>query len=599
MYQNISKFHKSIFIDTILSLSQTWSHHMSTMTKIPDQANSQGDQPTTATSIGKYLLDSLQKRGVDHIFGIPGDYVLRFDKLIEQHTIKFINATRENTAGYMADAYARLRGLGVACITYGVGINIANAITQAYVENSPLVIISGSAGTNDFLNNIKLHHLFNTPTSDLKDTTQLAIFKHITVGQTVLDNPHTAAEQIDSILDLCLLTQKPVYIEIPRDMVDISITLPPNKQPTTQSQSDAKALHEAILELEQILKKCRKPVIWLGHEIQRFNLSEYVLRFAEKYRIPIVSSLLGKTAISEYHPLFVGVYQGEISRPAVTQFVESCDCVFMLGLLLTDVDTGIFTAKLDFESKVVAYTGGVEIGHHHYKKVLFTDFIKTLAEKDLNIRFRNEYPASIDRAIPPFKPEAKTSTTSRRVFECIQHHLKREHIIFADIGDSLFGSADLILDQDSYLACAYFGSLGFATPGCIGAQIAEPQKRVIAIVGDGAFQMTSMELSTAVRYHIDPIVIVLNNHGYGTERPLLEGTYNDIQNWNYTDIPKVLEGGIGIKAKTEEEFDRALKEALSKRGSFYLIEVELEKTDFSPAMIRFTSLASKSPPRIL
>lgn len=568
---------------------------MGIMTKIPEQVNPNGERAVVATSIGKYLLDSLQKRGVDHIFGIPGDYILRFDKLIEQHTIKFINATRENTAGYMADAYARLRGLGVACITYGVGINIANAIAQAYVESSPLVIISGSAGTDEFFRSIKLHHLLNGPSIDEKDNTQLSIFKHITIGQTVLDNPRTAAEQIDHILDLCLLTKKPVYIEIPRDMVDVHITPHNQKYELNRPKSDPKALQEAIYEFEQILKKCHKPVIWVGHEIQRFGLAQFVLRFAEKYRIPIISSLLGKTAVSEYHPLFVGVYQGEMSRPGISQFVENCDCVFMLGLLLTDVDTGIFTAKLDYDSKVIAYSGGVEIGHHLYKKVIFTDFIKAIAERDLNVRFRNEYPASIDRAIPPFVPIAKTKTTSKRVFECIQHHLKREHIVIADIGDSLFGSADLILEQVSYLACAYFGSLGFATPGSIGAQLAEPQRRVIAIVGDGAFQMTSMELSTAVRYHLDPIIIVLNNHGYGTERPLIEGSYNDIQNWNYTEIPKVLGGGVGIKATTEEEFDKALKEAISRRGDFYLIEVELGKTDFSPAMNRFGNILNRPP----
>lgn len=540
-------------------------------------------------SIGRYLLDSLQKRGVDHIFGIPGDYVLRFDKLIEEHTIQFINATRENTAGYMADAYARLRGLGVACITYGVGINIANAIAQAYVESSPLVVISGSAGAGDFLKEIKLHHLINETTKDAdKDTTQLAIFKHITVGQAVLDNPNTAAEQIDHILDLCLQKKKPVYIEIPRDMVDAPISssaLRPGY--LLNIHTDSAALVEALKELEHILKTCKRPVIWVGHEVQRFQLAPYLMQFAEKYRIPIISSLLGKTTISEYHPLFVGVYQGEMSRPEVCRFVEGCDCVFMLGLLLTDVDTVIFTAKLDYDLKVIASSENIEIGHHHYKKIAFADFVKAMAKIDLNVRFRNEYPASIDRTISPFKPQPKTKTTSKRVFECIQQHLQRGNIVLADIGDCLFGSADLILEQNSFLANAHFGSLGFATPGCIGAQIAEPKRRVITLVGDGAFQMTSMELSTAVRYHLDPIIIVFNNHGYGTERPLLEGKYNDIQDWNYADIPRVLRGGVGIKAKTEEEFDKALKEALSQRGTFYLIEVELEKTDFSPGMRRF------------
>lgn len=542
-------------------------------------------------SIGKYLLDGLQKRGVNEIFGVPGDYILRFDKLIEQHSIRYINATRENTSGYMADAYARLRGLGVACITYGVGINITNALSQAFVESSPLVVISGSAGSSDFCTDIKLHHLINQSMANLGDQTQLDIFKYVTAGQVILNNPATAGEQIDYILDLCMTVKKPVYIEIPRDMVDAPLILPNKKRTSSLSlnhQSDLKALEEAMHELEAILKTCHQPVIWVGHEIQRYQLQSNLLTFAEKYRIPIVSSLLGKTTISEYHPLFVGVYQGDMSRPEVVEFVNKCDCMFMLGLMLTDVETGIFTAKLDHEMKVIMSSETIEIGHHHYKKVVFSDFIKHLAKSDLNVRFHNDYPASIDRDIPPFKPKPGKKTTTKRVFECIQHHLKKDHFVIADIGDSLFASADLILDQNSFLACASFGSLGFATPGSIGAQICMPQCRVIAIVGDGAFQMTSMELSTAVRYHLDPIIIVLNNHGYATERPIIEGGYNDIHNWNYAEIPRILDGGIGIKAQTEEELEKAIKEALSQRGTFYLIEVELDKMDFSPAMQRFS-----------
>lgn len=539
-------------------------------------------------SIGTYLLDSLQKRGVNEIFGVPGDYVLQFDKLIEQHSIRFINTTRENTAGYMADAYARLRGLGVACITYGVGINITNALSQAFVESSPLVVISGSASASDLSREIKLHHLINQSMTHLDDKTQLNIFKYVTAGQVVLNNPATAAEEIDHILDLCLTVKKPVYIEIPRDMVNTRLVFGVKTPPPPKDASDPKAFEEAMGEFETILKKCHQPVIWVGHEIQRYQLQPALLTFAEKYRIPIVSSLLGKTTISEYHPLFIGVYQGEMSRPEVIEFVNNCDCMLMIGLMLTDVETGIFTAKLDHDLKVVISSESIEIGHHHYKKIVFSEFIHSLAKSNLNVRFHHDYPASIDRDIPSFKPQPHTKTTTKRVFECIQHYLKREDIVIADIGDSLFASADLILEQNSFLACASFGSLGFATPGSIAAQICMPKHRVIAIVGDGAFQMTSMELSTAVRYHLDPIIIVLNNHGYATERPIIEGGYNDIQDWNYSEIPRVLNGGIGIKANFEEELDNALREAKSRRGAFYLIEVELDKMDFSPAMQRFS-----------
>src|SRR5262245_9190044 len=110
-------------------------------------------------SVGEYLLDCLYSLGALHLFGIPGDYNLKFVKQIEGHKIRFINTTRENTAGYMADAYARRKGLGACVITYGVGINIVNAASQAFAESSPLVIISGAPGKGELEKSIYLHHL--------------------------------------------------------------------------------------------------------------------------------------------------------------------------------------------------------------------------------------------------------------------------------------------------------------------------------------------------------------------------------------------------------------------------------------------------------
>lgn len=545
---------------------------------------------TPNRSVGQYLLERLEQNGVQHIFGIPGDYVLRFNKLIEQHAIQFINTTRENTAGYMADAYARLRGLGVACITYGVGINISNAIAQAYVESSPIVVISGAPAAHELERSRRLHHVIDSP-FDSKPA-QLEIFKQITIDQAILNDAATAPAAIDRVLKSCLLHKKPVYIELPRNIVDAAIPIH-HSPPPEELISDSEEFAEVLKEVTDILKSSRSPVLWIGHEIQRYGLSSSLIRFAEKHQIPIVSTLLGKSAISEHHPLFVGVYQGEISRPEVRDFVESCDAIFILGAILSDLDTGAFTAKLDHDFRLIADSKTMNIGRHYYHNIAFPEFIHALARLKSNVRFRNKYPANINRKLPSFNPAPKKKITSERLFECIQKHLKPENIIVADIGDCLFGSTDLIVEQDSYFSCAYFGSLGFGTPGAVGAQIAAPKRRVIGIVGDGAFQMTCTELSTAVRYHLDPIIIVLNNHGYGTERPLLEGDYNDIVDWHYAEITQLLGAGMGIRAETEEEFDLALRTALGHRGEFTLIEVELGKTDFSPTMQRFLKVMRK------
>jgi TPP-dependent 2-oxoacid decarboxylase len=540
-------------------------------------------------TIGKYLLDTLKKHGIEHIFGVPGDYALAIDKQIEQHSIKFINATRESTAGYMADSYARIRGLGVACITYGVGINIVNALAQAYVESSPLIVISGAASTNDIQKGIRLHHLIHQPLKQA-DKTQLEIFKNVTIAQTILTNSSTAAEQIDVIIAKCIETKKPIYIEIPCDQVNTPIVNLKNNASYFFKKDNQDQLAKALKILLNVLKESQRPFIWAGHEIQRYGLSSQLLAFAEKYNIPIATSLLGKAIIDENHPLSLGVYQGQMSRPEIIDFIDKCDCVIMLGLMLTDVETGIFTAKLDHKHRILANAKIIEIDSISYENIKFENLITKLVDTKGKKTFQNTFSKTKKSK---FIPKVKTKITTKRVFECLQKHIKSNHIVFAEIGDSLFGSADLILPKNGFLACAHFGSLGFATPGCLGAQIADPSKRLIGLVGDGAFQMTGTELSTAVRYHLDPIIIIMNNHGYGTERPLLEGVYNNIQNWNYSLLPQVLGGGQGIKVDTEEELDAALRKALERRGEFYIIEVNLEKLDFSPALQRLGKLASQ------
>ncbi len=544
-------------------------------------------------SVGEYLLDRLFEAGVHHIFGVPGDYVLRFDKLIEQHQIKFINTTRENTAGYAADAYARLKGMGVACITYGVGINIANALAQSYVESSPLVVISGTVGTKEYQEHPTLHHLINKSIHVHGDRTQLKIFKQVTVDQGILDNPETAASIIDRVLNSCYRYKKPVYFEIPRNIVDCPLQHIPMKSSFSYPSSDPEALKEALEETQSILSSSSRPLIWAGHELLRFDLSHLLLHFAEMHNIPIVSSLLGKTVVDERHPLFAGVYQGGMSPKEISNTVEQADCFFIAGVIMHDLDTGIFTAKVNHEKRIIANSYSLKIGHHLYENVSLVDYIKGLQRISFQNHNESFHQPRHTQLKINFQPKESAKTTTKRLFECLQTHLNGEHILISDVGDCLFGSSDLILSQNSFIACPYFASLGFGTPAVIGAQIAIPHKRAVGVIGDGGFQMTAMELQAAVRYHLDPIIIIMNNHGYGTERPLLEGSYNDILNWNYTLIIQVLGGGVGIKVETEKEMEDAFQQAFSRRGTFFLIEVELDKLDFSPALVRLGELLGK------
>jgi indolepyruvate decarboxylase len=168
-------------------------------------------------------------------------------------------------------------------------------------------------------------------------------------------------------------------------------------------------------------------------------------------------------------------------------------------------------------------------------------------------------------------------------------------VVVADVGDSLFGSADLTIHQHTeFLSPAYYTSMGFAIPASVGVQVANRALRPLVLVGDGAFQMTCLELGTALRHGFSPIVVVLNNHGYTTERFLQEGPFNDIPNWNYHRLPELLGGGWGFEVHTERDLDKALKAALANQDKFSILNVHLDSHDVSPALHRLAERMSKT-----
>src|SRR6187402_1133027 len=169
-----------------------------------------------ALSIGQYLIRRLQDYGLKHVFGVPGDYILTFYGQLEKSPIEVVGCTREDCAGFAADAYARINGLGAVCVTYCVGgLSVCNSIAGAYAEKSPVVVISGAPGIAERINNPLLHHKVR----DFR--TQLEVFEKLCVATTELIDPAIAFREIDRVLDTVVRYKRPGFIELPRDMVDV------------------------------------------------------------------------------------------------------------------------------------------------------------------------------------------------------------------------------------------------------------------------------------------------------------------------------------------------------------------------------------------
>ena len=539
------------------------------------------------STIGQYLVDRLVDLGLGHVFGIPGDYILSLYKLLEDSPITVVGMTREDSAGFAADAYARVSGLGCVCVTYCVGgLSTCNSIAGAYAEKSPVVVLSGSPGMRERDRNPLLHH-------KVKDfSTQAEVFEKITVASAVLDDPSRAASEIDRVLAAALRYKRPVYLEIPRDLVNARIVAS-NRPPVAIPPSDPDALREALDEACELLAKAERPMILADVEVHRYGLQDDLIALAESTGLPIATTILGKSVISEGHPLFVGVYEGAMGRAEVTEFVESADCLLMLGCFLTDINLGIFTAKLDPSKCIDATSEDLRIRYHHYRDVRLDDFLNGLRARGLKLG-QTPLPPKPTGPRSPWAPQAGVPVTSARLFARIDRMLEAGTIVIADIGDSLFGAADLTMSRRTeFISPAYYTSMGFAVPAAVGAGMASPGSRCLVIVGDGAFQMTGMELSTIARNGQNPIVVILNNKGYTTERFLLEGPFNDIHDWAYHKIPDVLGVGRGFEVKTEDELDRALSDAMAHAESFTLVNVHLQPLDHSPALERLANRLSK------
>jgi indolepyruvate decarboxylase len=539
-----------------------------------------------ARTIGEYLIDRLYACGVRHVFGIPGDYVLGFYDQLQRSRLRLINTCDEQGAGFAADAYARVRGLGVVCITYCVGgLKVANTTAEAFAEKSPVVVVSGAPGVKEREKNPLLHHKVR------EFDTQKKVFEQLTVASTILSDASMSPPEIDRVLHAALRFKRPVYIELPRDMVQARG--PAHYAPSElHERSDPHTLRAALAEAQAMINGARKPVILADVEVHRFGLQDRLVALAERTGIPVAATLLGKSVIGEHHSFYLGVYEGAMGREDVRRYVESSDCVIMLGAFMTDINLGIFTARLDPARSIYATSEKLSIRYHNYEAVRFKDFVHGL----LRLKLRR-------RALPPLprpklsaaKPRGRAAPlTVQRLFARLNAFLTDDTVVVADVGDALFGAADLLIHRRTeFLGPAYYASMGFAVPASVGAQLANPKLRPLVLVGDGSFQMTGQELSTALRYGLNPIVIVLNNHGYGTERHMQDGPYNDLLPWRYHRLPELLGGGRSFLVNTEAEFAAALAAAQEHTESFCLLDVNLDPLDRSPALQRLAQRLAK------
>ncbi|NMM46620.1 indolepyruvate/phenylpyruvate decarboxylase [Rhodospirillaceae bacterium KN72] len=529
--------------------------------------------------LAEAVLLALKDRGAGEVFGIPGDFALPFFKILESSDIlPLYTLSHEPGVGFAADGAARFTSrLSVACVTYGAGaLNMINPVAQAYAEKTPMVVISGAPGAGEAANGLLLHHQVKRLDS------QWEIFKELTCAQARLDDPAVAHREIARVLDRCLHESRPVYLEIPRDLVATPVNPVPAYLPPS---GNSEAAQSAAREVLSRLAAASRPALMVGVEARRYGIEDKVAELAAILKVPVTTSFMGRGLMAGKNVPLAGTYLGAAGKPDVSAVVEESDCLLMLGVILSDTNFGVSGGKVDMRHAVHAFDGQVRVGLHYYPDVLLRDFVDRMiaearpldragpsaAEEEIGALIEDAdtlHPMDIARAINGLFAEVGPMPMT------------------SDMGDCLFTAMDI--DNTELAAPGYYASMGFGVPGGLGVQAATGRRPLI-LVGDGAFQMTGWELGNCRKYGWNPIVVLFNNTSWEMLRVFQPGpAYHDLPDWHYADLATGL-GGRGHRVSTRAELAKALRDAYADESRFQLIEAMLPRGAISDTLQRFVN----------
>jgi indolepyruvate decarboxylase len=530
-------------------------------------------------TVGQYLVDRLRELGLGHLFSVAGDYSIEWvNSYVEKSGIQVIEEVNELNAGYAADGYARLKGIGALCVTYSAGSLCAtNAIAGSYVEKVPVVLINGAPSIKKTLTfeqtGYSSHHFISGRETDLQ------VFEYITAAAVRIDSPHLAPMLIDYALTQCITERRPVYIELLEDMVDLECTRPSNALKAAPDISDEGSLNQSIAQISERLQNATKPLIWIGVEIDRFGLHDQAERLIRDLKIPYVTELLSKAILSEDDVQFAGVFDGESSSPYVQSLVKDSDFVLALGVWLTDInDLGW---PIDLDKTAFASWDTVKYGTIFNAEVSLADLVNGLIDKRLTCKAQS-LPAKTARQAPAVNPAGEI--TYQGFYDFIQQQIDGNTIVGADASLNYFGS--LLLEvgaRRGFIVQSSYSAIGYIGPAATGVSLAKQDKqRLLVFAGDGGFQMTAQCLSTQTRFNLNPIIFVMDNGIYGVEQWLADASvfhgnkpfYNSciLHRWNYSKLAEVF-GCQGWKVDTYGELEEAINGAKENLNSPSIIQV--------------------------
>ncbi|KAK0519696.1 hypothetical protein OC834_005952 [Tilletia horrida] len=538
-------------------------------------SSSSSSQTVTA---GDYLLQRLAQLGVRSLYGVPGDYSLGFLSLLQSSSspastdessaaaapqIRWVGNANELNAAYCADGYSRAKKtLSAVVTTFGVGeLSALNGIAGAMSERVPVVHIVGVPASSAEGNHSILHHTLGDGQFDTFE----AMSARISVAHTRLraNGSMDIPAEIDRVLHQTVVQARPGYIALPTEVVHAKVSAQRLSTPidTSQPDNDERAEAAALEEIVKRVKEAQDPIIIVDAcAIRHFVLDE-VRELVEKSGLAFLHTPMGKTALSEQHPQYAGVYVGSISEPEVKERVESADLLILVGSIMSDFNSGAFTYRTPQTRRIELHSGHTLISYARYDgvgmKTLLPKLSAALADDhDRRLAHTQKTLPAFANKLPSREEEGEFGGPQGDLISQAYlwprvglSFLRSGDYVVVETGTSSFGSVEARFPEDTtYVTQVLWGSIGWSVPCTLGVALAarelNKKHRVILFVGDGSLQLTVQEISTMIREGVCPYIFVLSNDGYEIERQIHgpDARYNNVAPWNHKAILSAFSG---------------------------------------------------------
>ncbi len=542
----------------------------------------------------RVLVECLKEEGVEHIFGYPGGAVLPiYDEIYDEVSIEHILVRHEQGAAHAADGYARVKGKpGVCMATSGPGAtNLVTGIATAYMDSSPVIAITGQVPTTMIGKDA------------FQEVDAVGVFMPITKHNYQIGKPEEIPEVVKEAFKIAITGRPgPVHIDVPKDVQEAEADIEIPKTVEVEGLNVVKRGHPVqVKRAAELLAEAERPVILAGGGCVISNATRELIELAELLGAPVATTLMGKGAFPEDHPLALGM-AGMHGTKAANYALTECDVLLAVGCRFSDRTTGDPSGfapgakiiHIDIDPAEIGKNIPVDVPIVGDAKLVLRDLIKELKRRKY-LRERKRWGKRIEELkaeveMPPEHTESDQRISPRELVRALHEALRdRDYILTTDVGQNQMWMARYfpVEEPRRFISSGGLGTMGFGLPAALGAKVAAPEKTVVAVVGDGGFLMTAQELATAVDNDIEVKVFVMDNRLLGMvaqwQRLFYDERLSESKLDEKTDIVKLTGsyGATGITVEEPSELESAVEEAFETPGTV-VVDVFVDPKEIIP-----------------